>query len=149
MQIPYGPKCPVALAKVTHRCYIGQANDFERRWNDDHILYLLNGKHCCSYLLDAFQDWLRDDGKRLELLAPCGAHGRASRKAFKSTWLVRSTQGQMPQWTLGPLEFRVLEEVPEPDLTTRENQYHEANVGGYAGSDPAKRFRRWQKWDGK
>ncbi len=142
VQLPYGTQCPPALATITHRSYIGQAKDFERRWNDDHVQYLLNGKHCCSYLLDAFQDWLRADSSRLELL-------NLSRKMFKSTWLVRTTLGQVPAWRLGPFEFRVLEEVPEPVLTTRERTYREANVWGYAGSDPAKRFRRWQKWDGK
>jgi len=134
--------CPPALAAVSHRCYIGQAKDFERRWSKDHVHYLLNGRHCCTYLLDAFQEWLRADSGRLELL-------NLSRTMFKSKWLDRTTRGQIPAWTLGPFEFRVLEEVPEPLLDTRETTYLAANRDGYVGSDPAKRSRRWQKWDGK
>ena len=142
LEIPYGPGCPAPLAGITHRCYIGKATNFERRWDKDHVQYLLNGKHCCSYLLDAFQDWLRADSNRLKLL-------NLSPKVFKSTWLVRAAVGPVPAWRLGPFEFRVLEEVPEALLFKREEAYHKANLGGYAGSDPAKRYRRRQKWDGK
>ncbi len=145
---PYAQNCPAPLAALTHLCYIGQANDFERRWKKDHLPYLLNGQHCCSYLLDAFWDWLGADISRLELLAPGGPPGRASREAFKSRWLVRTVRGGMPEWTLGSLEFRVLEEASETLLTARETVYHDANVDGYRGSDPSKRDRRWQKWDG-
>ncbi len=139
VQIPYGSGCPTALAKITHRCYIGKARDFESRWTTGHVQYLLNGRHCCTSLWDAFHAWLRDDGRRLELLA-------RSRKMFKSAWLVRTMRGRTPAWTLGPLEFRVLEEVPEDLLTGTEEKYHAANVGGYRGG--ANDGRRWKKWDG-
>jgi len=52
-------------------------------------------------------------------------------------------------WGLGPFQFRVLELVPEELLTLTEGIYHSANKGGYIGSDPAKTYRRWQKWDGR
>ena len=33
--------------------------------------------------------------------------------------------------------------------TLTEGIYHSAHKGGYIGSDPAKTYRRWQKWDGR
>jgi hypothetical protein len=140
VQLPYGPECPSALAAITHRCYIGKATNFESRWDKGHVQYLLNGQHCCTQLLDAFQGWLRDDRSRLELL-------QRSKQMFRSTWLVRSTQGRKPEWTLGPLEFRVLEEVRKDLLTETERRYHPPNVGGYRGG--ANDGCRWKKWDGK
>ena len=110
VQIPYATPCPPALAMIRHRCYIGQAKDFERRWNKDHVPYLRNGLHCCKSLLQA---WQRD-----------GRHAQLS----------RTTSGRMPGRMLGPFEFRVLEEVPEALLTVTERRYHAANVGGYRGS---------------
>ena len=140
VRVPYGPACPASLAAVTHRSYIGKAKDFERRWYIDHVQYLLNGRHACTPLLDAFQDWLRSDASRLELLAQ-------SKKTFKSTWLVRATDGPCPEWRLGPFVFRVMEVVPAEMLIERERAYHAANPGGYRGG--ANDGRRWTKWDGK
>lgn len=120
LRVPYGPACPVPLTAITHRSYIGKAKDFERRWNNDHVQYLLNGRHACTPLLDAFQAWLRADVSRLELLAQ-------SKVTFKSTWLVCPTEGPRPEWKLGPFVFRVLEEVPLEGLTERERDYHAAN----------------------
>lgn len=101
----YGAACPPALGAITHRCYIGQAKDIERRWEKDHVPYLRNGLHCCKPLLEA---WQRDGGS-----AP----------------LVRTAAGRR----LGPFEFRVLEEVSVDELTRTERKYHQANVGGYRG----------------
>jgi hypothetical protein len=140
LNVPYGPACPIPLAAIAHRSYIGKAKDFERRWRDDHVRYLLNGQHACTPLLDAFQAWLRANADRLELLAQ-------SKRTFKSTWLGRATEGQNPEWRLGPFVFRVLEEVPLERLIEREEAYHAANPGGYRGG--ANDGRRWKKWDGK
>jgi hypothetical protein len=139
LQVAYGPSCPGPLAALTHRSYIGKAKDFERRWRDDHIPYLLNGRHACTPLLDAFQDWLRADSSRLGLAR--------SKAMFTSQWLVRSADGLRPEWTLGPFVFHVLEEVPVAMLKAREQAYHAANLGGYRGG--ANDGRRWEKWDGK
>lgn len=111
VRVPYGPACPAPLAAITHRSYVGKAKDFERRWRDDHVQYLLNGRHACTPLLDAFHDWLRSDVSRLELLAQ-------SKNTFKSMWLVRAAEGPRPEWKLGPFVFRVLEEVPLKCLPT-------------------------------
>ena len=140
VRVPYGPACPAPLAAITHRSYVGQAKDFERRWRDDHVQYLLNGRHACTPLLDAFQDWLRSDASRMELLAQ-------SKNTFKSMWLVRATEGPCPEWTLGPFVFRVMEEAPPEMLIERERAYHAANPGGYRGG--TNDGRRWTKWDGK
>ena len=137
-----GPECPASLAAVRHRCYVGKAKDIEHRWLKAHVPFLLNGRHACSYLLDAFHDWLRSDPDLLALL-------NRSPAQFKAKWLVQREDGAQPAWDLGPFQFRVLETVPEELLTAREDVYHGANVNGYVGSDPAKRYRRWQTWDGK
>ena len=140
VRVPYGPACPLPLAAVTHRSYVGKAMDFERRWYSDHVQYLLNGRHACTPLLDAFQDWLRSDASRMELLAQ-------SKNTFKSMWLVRATEGPCPEWTRGPFVFRVMEEAPPEMLIERERAYHAANPGGYRGG--TNDGRRWTKWDGK
>jgi hypothetical protein len=139
-QVPYAAPCPDALAAIGHRCYVGKAKDFERRWRSDHIPYLLNGQHACGFLLDAFQGWLRSDPARLHL-------AYASPKDFQAAWLVCTTRGSLPEWDLGPFLFRVLEEVPIDNLTAREGDYHAANPGGYRGS--ANSDHRWKKWDGR
>lgn len=138
--VSYGSACPVALAAITHRSYVGKAKDFERRWRGDHVPYLLNGRHACTPLLDAFQAWLRADADRPTMLA-------RSKQTFTSTWLVRASRGLNPEWRLGPFVFRVLEEVPLARLTEREAAYHAANPGGYRGG--ANDGRRWKEWDGK
>lgn len=140
VRIPYGDPCPAPLAAIPYRSYVGKAKDFERRWRNDHLPYLLNGRHACTFLLDAFQDWLRSDPSRLELLV------RSSR-AFKSEWLVSTAGTAYPEWDLGPFLFRVLEEVSLEKLTDRERDYHAANLGGYRGG--TNDGRRWRKWDGR
>ena len=140
VRLPYGQPCPAPLAAIQHRCYVGKAKNFERRWRDDHLPYLLNGRHACTFLLDAFQGWLRSDPSRLELLA-------RSTREFRSEWLVRSSGISYPGWNLGPFLFRVLEEVPLEMLTDRERDYHAANPDGYRGG--TNDGRRWSKWDGK
>jgi hypothetical protein len=139
-EIPYADPCPAALAAIRHRCYVGKAKDFERRWRSDHVPYLLNGQHACGFLLDAFQNWLRSDPVRLRL-------AYESPKDFKAAWLVRGTRGSNPEWNLGPFLFRVLEEVPIEGLTAREREYLAANPGGYRGSKND--AHRWRKWDGR
>jgi len=82
---PRRPECPTALAAVEYRCYVGKAKDIEKRWKDAHVPFLLNGRHACSYLLDAFHDWLRTDAELLALLN----HSPAQ---FKRKWLTRSAE---------------------------------------------------------
>ena len=132
--------CPAPLAAIQHRCYIGKAKDFKRRWRADHLPYLLNGRHACTFLLDALRI-----GCAQTHLASNSSHG--PRGTSSPEWLVRRSGGSYPEWNPGPFLFRVLEEVPLETLTDREGAYHAANPGGYHGS--TNDGRRCRKWDGK